>query len=261
MPTCSNAPGRWILLAALLAGSCGGEVLEGAAEDEVGMVALAVTNAPADAGCLRITAVGATTAVRSLGLRAGQNTTLMLGGLPVGRVTLTGEAHNAACGAVKADSVASWVSAAVTVMLAPGRPTMVALALSRPGQATVAVDFTDGGCGGAAACPAGSRCVNGACKRPISAPCANAGECESNACSNGLCVPPGGCVPGSCSGGAMCQGGICRFPNGAACMQPVQCLSGFCTVGRCSPPPAPPGAPCTVADQCQSRRCVMGRCQ
>ena len=208
-----------VLLAALLS-SCGGEIGDGGGDqaEAVGLVALAVTNAPADAGCLRITATGATTAVRNFGLKPGQSSTLMLGGLPVGRVVLTGEAFNSSCGAVKEQSVASWVSAAVTVMLAPGQAASVALVLNRPGQATVAVDFGPPTSGCMPACPGGAICVMNRCRFPDGASCMTADDCLGNFCNANRCAsrPP---EP--------------LLPPGAPCMTSAQCQSRSCLMGRC----------------------------
>ena len=206
-------------LAAALAGSCGGEILDGGGEPPevaVGLVALAVTNAPADAGCLRITAVGATTAVRNFGLKPGQSSILMLGGLPVGAVVLTGQAFNSACGAVKEQSVASWVSPAVSVMLAPGQAARVTLALARPGQATVAVDFGGGGCG--PGCPDGAICVMNRCRFPDGAACMTADMCLGNFCNAYRCASQPPEPP---------------RPPGAPCMANEQCQMRACLMGRC----------------------------
>jgi hypothetical protein len=205
-------------LAGLLAGSCGGEILDGGepSEADVGLVALAVTNAPADADCLRITAAGATTAVRSFGLKPGQSSVLMLGGLPTGRVVLTGEAFNSACGAVKPQSVASWVSQAATVMLAPGQAAQVTLVLTRPGQATVAVDFGGGGCG--SGCPGDAMCVMNRCLFRDGAACMSADMCLGGFCTANRCASRPPEMP---------------RPPGAPCTANDQCQMRRCVMGRC----------------------------
>ncbi len=130
------------LLAAQGCGNAGPTADEGNVGD-TGSVVLALMNAPADAACLRLTAKGATTALRSFGLSPGQSTSLSAGGLPLGQVVFTAEGFSTACSTVTDMSVATWVSDAVSATLSDGQTATVQIALHRPGSATIGVSFPD----------------------------------------------------------------------------------------------------------------------
>jgi hypothetical protein len=197
-------------------------------EDEVASVVLAITNAPADAPCLRITVEGATTAVRSLPLMTNASTTFTLDGLPAGAVTFTAEAFGVACPSVTAESVATWVSDEVPAMLPPGQVTSVTLALHRPGRANVSVDFPMS-CSGNSGCPAGTVCIGGMCKQDI----------------GGSCMTDSDCAKGACSAN------VCKKTNGAACGASAECASGLCSGGVCAMPLCGgPGQGCCGGNTC-----------
>ncbi len=110
------------------------------AAEDVGSVSIELKRAPNDAACLRLTADGATTAVRSFDLKPGQPSTLSMGGLPLGQVVFTAEAFSTACSLVTTESIATYNSDAVTATIQPFA-TSIAIALHAPGTANVAVDF------------------------------------------------------------------------------------------------------------------------
>src|SRR4051812_12933451 len=146
--------------------------------DDAGRVVLSITNAAADAACLRITVKGATTAVRSLPLTKGATTAFTLEGLPSGAVQFTAEAFGGGCALVSTESIASWVSDVLSTMLVPGQLTNIGLALHRPDRANVSVDFPLS-CSTSSACPSGSACVGGVCKKADGGTCAVNSDCAS----------------------------------------------------------------------------------
>jgi hypothetical protein len=121
----------------------------GITEEDAGSVVLALMNSPADATCLRLTAQGATTAIRSFDLAPGQATTLKASGLPLGSVAFTAEGFAAACSTITDMSVATWNSDKVSATLAAGVPATISIALHRPGSANISVSFPEvGTCNG-----------------------------------------------------------------------------------------------------------------
>jgi hypothetical protein len=121
------------------------------ANDDVGVISLAVAAAPAGAGCLRVTVSGESgDAVRTLGLTTGKATSGTLPGLPLGEVTVSAEALGSACSAVTAGSIPTWVSDPVPAFLTPGTAVPVQLVMRKAGQISVAVDWntSSGGTGG-----------------------------------------------------------------------------------------------------------------
>src|SRR5687767_10571171 len=128
------------LASAVLAGCNQTESITPEAAD-TGRVILAITSAPPDAACLRLTIKGATSVVRSLPLMQNQNTNLVLEGLPLGQVVFTGEAFGVTCSGVTSESIATYVSEGVPATLVEGQTVSVTIALQRPGRASVAVDF------------------------------------------------------------------------------------------------------------------------
>src|SRR5262249_52727765 len=68
-----------------------------------------------------------------------------LDALPVGAVTVTGDAFNGACSSVNAASVPTWVGAPVQATLTSSASTRVDLVLEKNGQAQVGVNFDDDG--------------------------------------------------------------------------------------------------------------------
>jgi hypothetical protein len=163
-----RTPKLCLLVPALALAVSACERPEPAPAEDTGRVILSIMNAPPDALCLRITAKGATTAIRSFGLMTGASMTFPLEGLPVGMVQFTAEAFPVSCGVVDVMSVASYVSDLVNVTLLDGVVVNVALALHRPGRANVSVDFPGMG-------------------SPIGAPCMSAGQCASGFCADGVC--------------------------------------------------------------------------
>lgn len=118
-------------------------------EQDAGVISLAIAAAPAGASCLRVNVEGDSgTTARSLKLTPGSPTTGTLAGLPLGPVEVSAAAFGVSCSAVNQDSIPSWVSAPVSVVLTPGTPVAVNLVMQKAGQISVSVDWNTGGAGG-----------------------------------------------------------------------------------------------------------------
>ena len=115
----------------------------GQSDRNAGGAVLELTQAPAEVRCVRVTAVGSRTVVRSFETMGGQSTQFEMNGLPLGLVTFTGEAFDSTCGMVTMSSVPGWVSDPVPVTLTTGSKPTVMLTMRRNGRATVSVDFAD----------------------------------------------------------------------------------------------------------------------
>src|SRR3954464_7501462 len=72
---------------------------QAATADDVGMIALAIAEAPAGTACLRGAVTGATGGAvsRTVGLTPGAATMQTLGGIPVGASTVHADAFDVAC--------------------------------------------------------------------------------------------------------------------------------------------------------------------
>jgi hypothetical protein len=118
--------------------------------EDVGVVKLAIAPGPTDAACLRVTVTGpsGTSATRTLGLVPGKSTTGTIGGLPLGAVSVKGEAFSYACSQLTNASIPTWVADPVSVVLTPGTPAPVELVMQKAGQIQVSVDWSTGGAGG-----------------------------------------------------------------------------------------------------------------
>ncbi len=126
--------------------ACGTDsaTLPGNEEAAAGEIDVALTNAPSDVSCVRVSVVGSRTDERKFDLRAGQKASFSLAGLPVGLVSVSADAFSAACNQVNAGSTATWYSEAVGAKLKAGVVEHVALAMIHNGKASVGVDFDDG---------------------------------------------------------------------------------------------------------------------
>ena len=258
-------------------------------EEPTGRVMLSITSAPADAACLRITAKGATTAVRLVPLMTGMSTVFPLEGLPLGPVDFTGEAFPVGCGMVGVNTSPTYVSEAVRVTLMDGETVNVAIVLRRPGRAVVSVDFPDAGQGGelpiGAACASDASCASGFCVDGVCCNTACIGTCQScNRMPLGRCTPdPVGsmCSAATCMGNTAIPAGFCNAmtmcqpspsqncapfacQNGAcrtSCMTNSDCQAGFsCQNGTCVSGGLPNGSACSTQGQCASGFCASGVC-
>jgi 2',3'-cyclic-nucleotide 2'-phosphodiesterase (5'-nucleotidase family) len=120
---------------------CGGEVDPAG---PTGELQVALTNAPADVACVRITVAGSRTATRLFDTTSGASTTFTLARLPVGVVTVDGEAFTVTCAGLMTATVPAFVSeAAVKVRIDPLQVARVTLKLIRNGRLDVGVDFEE----------------------------------------------------------------------------------------------------------------------
>jgi streptogramin lyase len=138
--------GRALLVGALLAAmGCDGA---GARED-VGSLSVALTVAPADALCLRLTLDfdnGAPNLVttKTPSQTAATANAYTLANLPLGTVGITADAFGVACTSLTATTPATWVADRTTVVLAPDYSPAVSITLRRTGRVNVGVDFAAG---------------------------------------------------------------------------------------------------------------------
>ncbi|MDX2020098.1 MAG: C25 family cysteine peptidase [Deltaproteobacteria bacterium] len=126
-----------VLSFALSAGACAAHEppANNAAE-----VQLAIRQAPADAACLRVSAVGTKNVSQTIGLSPGQNTVFSMGNLPTGSVVFSAEAFDQPC-ALSDFSSPSYVSDHVASVLKPGKNGQVVLTMGARASASVAVEF------------------------------------------------------------------------------------------------------------------------
>ncbi len=139
---------KWMATAMLLslgASACA-EVSksEDSSADLEGAVTLALAKAPADASCLRVDIESsARKLTRLLPLTSGKASTFRLEGLPVGRVSFTGEAFNAPCNGVFTNSIPTWYSEPTAAHVQVVQAAHVVLEMIRNGRAHVSVDFDE----------------------------------------------------------------------------------------------------------------------
>jgi hypothetical protein len=120
------------------AGGFGGDV------DDVGDVAIALSQAPSDAACLRVTSTGSRTVSRLFALTPGATPVLVMDRLPIGVNQLDAQAFAVACAGVAAPTTASptWVAEAPTfIHIDPGALAQASLTMIRNGRASVGIDF------------------------------------------------------------------------------------------------------------------------
>jgi len=170
------------LVAVGLAG-CGG--MEVPAPDGVGQAMLAIAVVPAEVRCVRITAAGTgRTLVRELDVTGGMPLMQSLSGLPLGSVSVLGEAFPGACDAVTKSTIPTWVSDPVDVSVVLGRQSTIELTMVRNGRAKIDVSFSDE----PACSAAGTACLGAA-------------ECCSHTCTAHVCAgSDGGASEGDAAG-------------------------------------------------------------
>lgn len=115
-----------------------------ASEEAVGEIDVALTNAPSDVSCVRVSVVGSRTDVRKFDLAAGKKASFTLTGLPVGNVSVSADAFPLACNKVVSGVEATWYSESVGAKLKAGIVEHVALSMIHNGKASVGVDFNEG---------------------------------------------------------------------------------------------------------------------
>jgi hypothetical protein len=154
MATTTFSVRRCSLLFSLLAlTGCGGMQDDDRNQDDVGVAVLDLMQVPSDVRCLRITVTGSRTVTKLVDVMPGQNAQVSMNKLPLGVVTVAGDAFGGACSSVGNATIADWVSDAVLVIIGKGAEAKVTLTFRRNGRAQVSTDFVDD-----APCPAGQEC-------------------------------------------------------------------------------------------------------
>ncbi len=112
---------------------------------ETGRVQLALTKAPSDLGCLKVSLSGARSQTKLIDTTPGVDTVYTFDRLAVGIVTISAEGYAAGCKALAADAVPGWViDASTSVRVDPTDVAKVVLKLIRNGRLAVGVDFEVG---------------------------------------------------------------------------------------------------------------------
>src|SRR5262245_37940155 len=110
---------RWLMAAAAVAVSCSGRNNQDG-ETESGSIQVAITHAPADGACLKLSVSGSRIVKKSFDLTPGQSTTFTLDRLPVGIATVDASGFTQRCSNVLDTTVPAFVSEApVTVRIDP----------------------------------------------------------------------------------------------------------------------------------------------
>ena len=112
--------------------------------DAAATVRAEVTSVPSGVQCVRLAvrAGGATTATnRDFTVTAGQATTLDLGVVVPGALTVTPSAYNVACASVTTSTAANWAGEAASATVRAGEATALTLTLRPNVRATATVDF------------------------------------------------------------------------------------------------------------------------
>jgi hypothetical protein len=124
-------------------GACGSDPTPTEVSESVGDIEVALTNAPSDVSCVKVSVVGSRTDVRSFDLTTGKKASFSLSGLPVGVVSVSADAYPVACNKVSAGLDPSWYSEAVAARIQIGSIVHVALSMIHNGKASVGVDFDE----------------------------------------------------------------------------------------------------------------------
>jgi hypothetical protein len=112
-------------------------------DESVGEVEVALSNAPSDVSCLRLTVAGSRTDVRTFDLDEGDKASFKLKGLPVGNASISADAFPVACNELGDGAQPTWYSEAEVVRIFANKVTHVSLAMIHNGQVSVGVDFDE----------------------------------------------------------------------------------------------------------------------
>jgi hypothetical protein len=112
--------------------------------ESTGEAEVALTNAPTDVSCLRLT-IGAPsrTDVRKFPLTSGQKATFRLQGVPVGNASFAADAFPVSCDKPLTGVNPTWYSEPVAARVSTREAVHVALSMIHNGRASVGVDFDD----------------------------------------------------------------------------------------------------------------------
>jgi hypothetical protein len=113
----------------------------GGGDGAVGTATLAITNVPADVGCVRVRAVGTRSVERDFDVKPGQSSILPISGLPIGDVDFYGLAFDGRCAELGGGALPSWVGDPAKAVIERGKTTPVTVVLRPNGRGQVAIDF------------------------------------------------------------------------------------------------------------------------
>lgn len=203
------------LVCAIAGTACAVDNGDGGGDAEGGELTIAITQAPADGYCIRVTVDGSRLVQREVALQPGQSTVFTLNGLPTGPALVSGETYGVSCDLLTEQHVAGWTADPVGVTLSP-QGSSVTLHMRRSASLNLAVDYEEDVC-----LSDGSVCVRD-------------GQCCSLSCdATGACAQPAGCAAGETSCGGACVDLFSDASNcgacGAACPAPgPSCSDGIC---------------------------------
>jgi cysteine-rich repeat protein len=205
-------------------GDLGGDV-------EGGVLELSIINVPTDVGCLQVLVSDGLRAVtRRIDVGSTGHVDTTQTGLPIDMVSIGVDAFAGTCVGVTAASSPTWTSAVVHTTLVSGMTVSLTVNMSRPGGASLGLNFPDAGtsvCGDGVlglgeACDDGNA-VNGdgcsaLCLVESGYACPGAGlTCQHLAvCGNGVLEPSETCDDGNLVGGDGCSA-LCAVESGWVC--------------------------------------------
>lgn len=125
--------------------SCGSdETLPKDDPEAFGSAEIALTNAPEDVACVRVTVAGQKrSVVRKFPLDTGERALFRMKGLPVGNSTFSADAYGVACDDVNGSVTPTWYSKSVVERVSAAETVHVALRMIHNGRASVGVDFDE----------------------------------------------------------------------------------------------------------------------
>jgi len=141
---------KWLLLAfAAASASCAGgneqqQVVTGEDDGEIGSVSLDLTTVPSDVGCVKVSVTGTRPLVQLIDVTPNASISYTIARLPLGIITLSGEAYTGACNAVSGTSVSAYVTdSPVSVRVDAVDVNTVTLNFIRNGRVGVSANFED----------------------------------------------------------------------------------------------------------------------
>jgi hypothetical protein len=224
--------------------------------EDVGVATAAITQVPAQVGCIEIDVTGARSVTHRFDVTSGQSSVLSLTGLPLGLDTFVGLAYPGACAAVTGATQATWISDATQASLVAQQVSSIAVNLHPNGESSIAVSFTgdDGGVDAqttTSTCSAGQSLCGTTCANIATDP-ANCGACglvcsavnaTATVCSNGTChvqVCAAGFADCNNNEADGCETNLSTVTNCGACGLVCStgngtpaCTSGVCRIAVC----------------------------
>lgn len=141
-----------------------------AADEDIGVIELAIQSVPPEVSCIRVTAKGPyREKVVDVPVVAGPSMNQVLTGFPLGKVTLRAEAFAGACDTLTTKSNAAWVSDPVEASIVEGTKTKVEFNMQRNGRLDVTFNFPEEPVCSAAglACKSSKECCSAVCKTEV----------------------------------------------------------------------------------------------